>query len=395
VSSLRTTRCCSAIALIVLSTSIVRAQPSRSPELPLGLFPIRPLWTLALNNGLVAPPAFATDRGYFPIDGDRLAAYDLVSGALRWLISARIQSQPIVGDGLVFVVEPESIVAVRDEDGSIAWRVPFAGPLAVPLVWGGGWLVASPAPGEVVAIRASDGGVIWRQPAGEKIRALPVLAGDRVYVATEDGEITALAVQDGRRIWRHRIGGAGTGLLAFDDRLYVGSTDNFLYCLSLKDGEILWSWRTGGDVIGPPVADDRHVYFVSLDNMVRALDRQVGNQRWLKPLPMRPSRGPVIVGDAVLVTGNGPVVRAFAAKDGASAGELPAGSGLAALPHVDIRGGLPAVTLVVADLAQGTIVKAFGRSLDPAELPLAPLPDLVTPPRPAGVPAPPPLPVQK
>jgi eukaryotic-like serine/threonine-protein kinase len=385
VSSLRTTRCCSAIALVVLATAVIRSQPSKSTTGVLGLFPARPLWTLPLNNGLIAPPGFATDRGYFPIDGDRLAAYDLASGTLRWLIAARVQSQPAVGDHLIFVVEPDALVAFRDEDGAVAWRVSFAEPLAQPLAWTNGWLIAATTSSSVIALRAADGSKVWQQDVGARIHALPALSGDRVYVATEDGLITVLALHDGRRIWAHRIGGAGTGILALE-RVFVGSTDNFLYCLSATDGRILWSWRTGGDVIGAPIADDHRVYFVSLDNMVRALDRTVGNQRWLKPLPMRPSRGPVMVGDVVLVTGNGPVVRAFAAKDGANAGDLPAGNGVSALPHVDVRGGLPAVTLVVADLAKGMIVNAFERSLDPAETPIVPLPDRITPQTPFGAP---------
>jgi outer membrane protein assembly factor BamB len=387
VSSLRTTRCCSAIALIVLATAVIRSQSSKSATDVLGLFPARPLWTLPLNNGLIAPPAFDTNRGYFPIDGDRLAAYDLTSGTLRWLIASRVQSQPAVGDHLIFVVEPDAVVAFHDEDGAVAWRVPFAEPLAQPLAWTNGWLVAATTSSSIIALRASDGSKIWQQDTGARIHALPVIAHSRVYIATEDGAITVLALADGRRIWTHRIRGAGTGILPLEDRVFVGSTDNFLYCLSPADGRILWSWRTGGDVIGAPVADEHRVYFVSLDNMVRALDRTIGNQRWLKPLPMRPSRGPVMVGDVVLVTGNGTVVRAFATRDGANAGELPAGNGVSALPHVDVRGGLPAVTLVVADLAQGMIVKAFGRSLDPAETPIAPLQDRIIPLTPSGAPA--------
>ena len=34
------------------------------------------------------------------------------------------------------------------------------------------------------------------------------------------------------------------------------------------DGRVDWRWRTGGDVIGKPVADERYVYFVALDNVL-------------------------------------------------------------------------------------------------------------------------------
>ena len=92
----------------------------------------------------------------------------------------------------------------------------------------------------------------------------------------DDGRVVALQVESGEPVWERRLGGAPNDMLALDDRLYVGSADNFFYCLDADDGEVAWRWRTGADVIGAPVADDRRVYFVSLDNVLRALDLRRG-----------------------------------------------------------------------------------------------------------------------
>ena len=69
------------------------------------------------------------------------------------------------------------------------------------------------------------------------------------------------------------------------------------------DGRVDWRWRTGGDVIGMPVADERYVYFVSLDNVLRALNMVSGGQQWMRPLPMRPTWGPVKAGATIVVAG--------------------------------------------------------------------------------------------
>ena len=114
--------------------------------------------------------------------------------------------------------------------------------------------------------------------------------------------------------------GAATGLLALDERVYAGSNDNFFYALEAADGRIAWRWRTGADVVGVPVADERNIYFVSLDNVLRALSRRTGVQRWARLLPIRPTRGPQKVEPALIVSGIAPTLRAY----NMATGSLPA-----------------------------------------------------------------------
>src|SRR4029077_15653139 len=122
VAAQRTTICCSALALTMVA--IVGATRPALPETP-ALFPLRTVWTLGLTSSLAAPPAFTRSRAYFPIEGDRLGAYDLDTGAELWMTPVRTQSKPASGEGLVFIAEPEALVALRETDGSEAWRVPL------------------------------------------------------------------------------------------------------------------------------------------------------------------------------------------------------------------------------------------------------------------------------
>ena len=205
-----------------------------------------PVWTLALSNQLTVPPAYDATRVYFALEGDRIAAYDIVSGERQWLVTARPQMQPVAGDGLLFLVEPDALTALNAVDGSVAWQLPFAEKLAVVPVWDNGWLVLATATGEVLAFRATDGHLVWRQRLESPAHAPPALAADRVYVPTDNGRIVALQVETGERLWERRLGGAADDILALDERLYAGSTDNFFYCLMAKDGRVAWRWRTGG-----------------------------------------------------------------------------------------------------------------------------------------------------
>ena len=159
------------------------------------------------------------------------------------------------------------------------------------------------------------------------------------------------------------------------DALFVGSTDNFFYRLAFDDGSIEWRWRAGGDVIGAPRVDAERVYFVALDNVVRALDRRSGVQRWRRPLPLRPTDGPALVESALLVAGISPDVQLFHPDSGESAGVYRAPAELAARPF--LVPGLPATgpRLVVVTADGGVLGLAAGRgpALTPLGLPPPPL----------------------
>lgn len=400
-----TTTCCSALALTVALCVTNAAQtpaPRPFPEParrgdkatastgPLALFPVRTLWTIPLNLSLAAPPGFDGTDAYFALEGDHLAAYDLKTAKERWRVSAHTDFQPVVGDGLVFLVQADALAALRTADGSVSWQLPWAERLAVPLVWDNGWLIASAASGTVYAFRAADGQLIWRRDVGSRPHARPALAGDRLYVPTEDGRVVALNVESGAPLWERRLGDAANDILALDERLYVGSNDKFLYSIDTKDGRVDWRWRTGADVTGVPIADERRVYFVSLDNLLRALDRRSGNQQWRRALPIRPTAGPVKAGETLLVVGLAPAVRGYNTKDGTAAGDITPGGEPVAPPHVfaDPLTGLPVVVVVTRDIAKGATLAAVSRAIEPAIAPIATLPNVqpvvVNPPRPTA-----------
>ena len=329
----------------------------------------------------MAPPAYDAYVGYFPIEGNHVAAYDLITGTQRWLVSGRSQSQSATGSDLLFLDQTDALVALRVSDGSVAWQLPLSAALIVPLVWSNGWLVATTGTA-MHAFRPADGHLLWSRDVPSPARAAPELASDRIYLPVEDGRVMAYRLNDGERVWERRLGGPANAIRASDDRLFVGSNDNFLYCLNASDGQVVWRSRTGADVVSPPVVDDHRVYFVSLDNVLRGLNRTNGVQQWKRVLPFRPAWGPIKAADTLIVTGAAGPLRAFYMKDGMPAGEVDAASGaeMAAQPYAfrsPVSVG-PTIVAVTRHLASGATVIAASRSVEPPFLPsLQALPGLV------------------
>jgi outer membrane protein assembly factor BamB len=387
VAERRTTRCCSAPALVIvalLATSPTRMASATTAPMP--FWPLRTVWTLALNNQLVQPPAFDDSNGYFAIEGDRLVAYEMKNGARRWNVDAKLASAPVAGGGFVFFLADGAMTALHASDGSPAWTAPVAQRLAAAPVWNAGWLILATVDGGVAAIRASDGHPIWSRNLGSPAHAPPAISGDRVYVPASNTHIVALKIETGERVWERRLGGAPNEILALEDRLFVGSNDNYFYAIVAKDGRVDWRWRAGADAMGLPVVDEHRVYFVSLDNVVRALNQSNGVQQWIQLLNFRPSGGPLIAGSTLIVYGAQPPLRALSTADGKAAGDVPAAGPLAAPPGLLMQDETPVLVIATRDIAKGDTVTLMARSAEPTAVPFAPLanPIATVPPLPVG-----------
>jgi len=335
-------------------------RPAADPA-PRALFPIQTVWTISLDHQLSVRAAFDAAHVYFATDDGRLAAYELARGTPIWNVAARPQHDITAGDGLVFIAEPDRVTAHRASDGGVAWEVPFAEALASSPAWGTGRLAVATHDGVIALLRSSDGHVLWRRDLSSAAHSRLALTADRVYVPAGNGRLVSLRADTGATVWERRVGGAVTDFLALDARLYVGSTDNFFYCLNTRDGRVQWRWRTGADVIGVPAVDERNVYFVSLDNVLRALSRASGVQRWFRPLSLRPTAGPVKAGATLIVPGLAPTLPTYDAKDGA-----PTGGGVAAG-----TGDTPAqVHLISSETAErpGVVIVAHGATAMTATL---------------------------
>ncbi len=359
----------------ILLAQTVQALPGRSeiktsnkPDAPFSPFPSQTRWTLSLNTAVVGPPAFDGAAAYLPIEGDQIVAYDLSEGSLLWKAAARPLSPPAAGNGLVFVAQTDGIVALRNDDGSVAWTHESPDKLAAPLVWDHGWLVAATKT-TLVVFRASDGKLLWSRDTGSPARSTPALAGEAVYLAFDDGRVVAFRITDGTILWERRLSAASNVIRALEDRLLVGSSDNYLYCFDAVDGQTRWRWRTGADVVSMPIIDEHRVYFVSLDNVLRALNLSNGVQQWKRALQFRPQWGPIKAADTLIVTGLAGPAHAFFMKDGKPAGDLNIGSGveLAARPHAfDSPLALgPIIVTVTRGLSAAATVTASSRSIEP------------------------------
>ena len=98
-------------------------------------------------------------------------------------------------------------------------------------------------------------------------------------------------------------------------------------------------------------ADRHHVYFVALDNVLRALDRGHGQPGWKAPLPHRPTGGVFLAARLLLVPGIAGEVAAFQTVDGSTTGVSTLAGDPVAAPQLRVSptGALEGVFVVSGD----------------------------------------------
>jgi eukaryotic-like serine/threonine-protein kinase len=276
-------------------------------------------WTVPIVAAATTSPLIVGDLVLVAHLPGIIAAFHRSDGGQSWRAELNPE-QPLATDGtLLFVAAGEAIHALRLSDGSVTWRSP-ANTLTAPLLVKDGWIIAA-SEGKITARRATDGSTVWAVDSGVQ-REAPAISGDVLFVPLADGRVIARDLANGQARWERRVSGAPRELLVVDDRIFFGGDDKAFYCLNAGSGEIEWRRRVGAVVRGRASTDGERVFFAALDNMIRAVDRWNGEQRWQKGVPFRPLVGPLAAGGAVFVLGSGTEMRVLLAADGNNAGTI-------------------------------------------------------------------------
>ena len=199
-------------------TSAAMASPAERPQtLPSAL-----LLTVAVSARPAAPPVLSGSHVYLVLHSGVLAAYRVADGSVAWQRQLRTD-QPMAADGdRLFVVADDSIQALKNADGTTAWRTGVTD-LTAPLLAQDGLTIAATR-GRLTAYRTTDGTEVWSRESGSQ-QARATIEGDTLYLPLDEGAVQSLDLKTGHERWTRRVGGSPTEVLAFADRVFVGSAN--------------------------------------------------------------------------------------------------------------------------------------------------------------------------
>jgi outer membrane protein assembly factor BamB len=309
--------------------------PTEPPPAP--LLPAEQAWLTTLSALPAAAGALDADHVYIPLAEGGTVALTRETGTTAWTNLLGTPWPLLLAPGAVMAITTDEVAAIDRASGTTIWRMPLPAHSIAPGIVSGELLMIALENGSVMAVRTSDGGVAW-SCALDGLDAPVSLTADTtaVYLTMDKSQVVALALASGRVMWRETLEGMLSPPAVGKDRVLVGSTANAFYGIRAGTGRIEWKWDAamiGGDVIGAAVDGDI-AYFVGLDNLLHAINRGNGNQRWKQPTPTRPIAPPQAFGGIVVVFGVSPAIAAFNAKTGAAAGTyvIPTASGATTPP---------------------------------------------------------------
>lgn len=343
-------------------------QPTTGPSLPLTL-----AWSTLLDTLPLAPPSTDGTVVVVALRDGTIRAISVDDGRSLWHAPIAARERPVLDEGLLYV-PTERGLTVLTAAGSFRWERTFPDATQGLVAARGGWVVLGLETGTLVALSGSTGEVVWQRSNFAALAASPTFAADRLYAPLADGRVVSLELADGRTLWERRLIGRPGEVLALQERVYVGTSANLFYCLDARDGTIAWRWRFGAAVVGPAAFAGRAVFLVALDNTLRRLDWRTGVQRWIRPLAFRPSAGPRIIGELVLVPTLGSELPLFLQRDGRPAGSLSLSADLAAPPIAVQTAAGPVIALVTGAESGPPRLHAVRRASDPPLMPLTWLP---------------------
>ncbi len=360
-----------------------RAQGEPPEEQPkIAIFPLSVLWTVKLAGPPAIEPAFDGDRIFVamkPIveegvqtQAPMLAAYSIATGASLWQHEMRDAAAVTAGGNAVYACSGSLLQAFNQSDGAARWEALLDAPPAAPLHYASGWLVAATQGSRAFGLSARDGRKVWQAQLPSPATGEPEGAGDRVYLPLTDNRVVSLDLEKGAVAWDRRILSKPTAILALDDRIYVGTAEHWFYALDPRDGRVLWRTRVGSATVGRPTADRDTVFFLALDNLLRAIDRSGGALRWRQVLLRRARFGPFMAGNLLFVSGLSTSIQAYGAGHGDPAGTFDAPKDLFAPVHL-VPGLVDFDFLLIALTGEGDLVAIRPKSIEPEPFALSPM----------------------
>lgn len=322
-----------------------RREPPLPPPATL-LLPPQTLWAADLPAAPAAPAVAVGDTVVIPLTTGTLQAVDWATGMLRWTQPHQTSLPPVAGGAHVVAATPTSLDAFDAASGAAVWSLPLVSPpVAIVGTDRAAYVLDA---GTVTAVDASTGRVRWAHVV-ESPPTLLAAGAPGVAVTLSDARVVVLSNEDGRLLWSRGLEGQLTGAAWSGAVLVVGSSARAAWGLDAGNGDVKWRWPLGGSVVAV-TADPERAFLATRDNLLRAVNRGNGHQRWQADVGTR-AQDAVALDGAVLVLGLTPTLSLYNSLTGMALGTFEAPGTVLGTPLVDrsLRPGGVALVVLVRD----------------------------------------------
>lgn len=250
---------------------------------------------------LIVPVSWGSKRG--------LVAHDMENGSTAWSLKMPpVDTGMLLVDDVLYVSDRESTVhAISPVDGATLWATSFdyRTPIRIgPVELSDDHIAVADGAGNVTAIDKQTGDTIWATKTEEPVFSEMIADGKVLYCTSTRGTVNALNVENGRIEWSVDIDSDDVRITAaslFDNRLVVGTSSGRVLVLNKKTAEIIWEANVVEAVASKPLVTRDYIFVSTMDRLVRALDRQTGEERWTIELKGRAKSAMTALDDQIFL----------------------------------------------------------------------------------------------
>jgi len=231
-------------------------------------------WEISLDSHSERPLTVNSGRLFVVTAGQVAYAIDLASGKRLWVydagfpehITVKRPPAPVVHEGrVIFGVATGELVAVKIDDGKLAWRY---NPLYVEyrfhdlvgdMVLSNGKLLLTRYDGLIAQVdMGQERKVNWQEKTTSV--ATSTFRNGRYYAGLVAGDVVAYESTTGRAIWRCSTAATPSYLVVGETNIYSISTDGRLFAIDLASGAISWIEDLGSRIAAPPIVLEDRLY---------------------------------------------------------------------------------------------------------------------------------------
>lgn len=273
--------------------------------------------------------------------GDEIAAFDLRTGATRWIhhtIGEDMPSAVYVGGRLIFANGEYRAYALRADTGAQLWSTDLGGIATMAnAVLADKTVIVSVCADEVnrfasIALDPATGKILWRSPYGH-CDASPAYADGKVFVSSAIAPradslrgkiiVAALDAKTGKPVWIYRGSSMGVWSAVSSEEVAIAGTyasgtyyqpaplTDEIVAFYARTGKVRWRFHTAGPVKMSPIIDDGRLYAGDTAGVLYALDAHTGALIELRPFKNAFTTSPPIIAGNKLIVVNGTSVDAL------------------------------------------------------------------------------------
>jgi outer membrane protein assembly factor BamB len=305
-------------------------------------------WTAKVGLGGESAPVIAGGMVFVGGMDGSVAAFDLNSGARKWLVPTEgpVSAGPLVRGDLVLVGDQAGrFLALGGEAGRERWRFACKDAVHGAANLAGEHVLFGSYDSHVYCLEAATGALAWKFETEAQVYGTPAVSGGTVFVGGCDETLRALSLTDGGERWHVDAGGIIAGSpVCFGEVVCAASMSGRAFSVRTSDGSQVWEHLIENEeCYGSPAFSHGLVVVPGRSSGAYGLDAKTGEHRWTVRSADGFDASPLVCGDGVYLSGNDGVMRIVGRHDGREIWRFTAGARLASPPA--IAGGM----LVICD----------------------------------------------